>query len=48
MIDRLWPGRIAVGTLVVGPPGGGLLHRAGVAAAKAEAMARASLKRLRR
>jgi CelD/BcsL family acetyltransferase involved in cellulose biosynthesis len=48
MIDRLWPGRMAVGTLVVGPPGGGLVYRAGVAAAKAEAMARASLKRFRR
>jgi hypothetical protein len=48
MIDRLWPGRMAVGTLVVGPPGGGLIYRAGVAVAKAEAFARASLKRLRR
>jgi len=48
MIDRLWPGRMVVGTLVIGPPGGGLVYRAGVAAAKAEAMARASLKRLRR
>ncbi|MEX0697946.1 MAG: GNAT family N-acetyltransferase [Dongiaceae bacterium] len=48
MIDRLWPGRMVVGTLVIGPPGGGLLYRAGVAAAKAEAMARASLKRFRR
>jgi hypothetical protein len=48
MIDRLWPGRMVVGTLVIGPPGGGLVYRAGVAAAKAEAAARASLKRLRR
>jgi CelD/BcsL family acetyltransferase involved in cellulose biosynthesis len=47
MIDHLWSGRLAVGTLVVGPPGGGALHRAGLAAARAELAARAALKRFR-
>jgi CelD/BcsL family acetyltransferase involved in cellulose biosynthesis len=48
MIDRLWPGRMVVGTLIVGPPGGSLVHSAGLTLAKAEAMARAGLHRLRR
>ena len=32
----LWSGRFAIGTMVIGPPGGGLLHRVGLAAAHAE------------
>ncbi|MEJ0013904.1 MAG: GNAT family N-acetyltransferase [Bauldia sp.] len=47
MIDALWSGRLAIGTLVVGPPGGSPLHRIGLAAARAEISARATLKRLR-
>lgn len=43
----LWPDRMAVGTLVVGPPGGGLLFNAGLAACRAEAEARAAARRLR-
>lgn len=34
MVDHLWPGRMAIGTLVIGPPGGSLSHRLGLAAAK--------------
>jgi hypothetical protein len=48
MIDSLWSGRLAVGTLVIGPPGGSALHRIGLAAARAELSARATLRRLRR
>jgi CelD/BcsL family acetyltransferase involved in cellulose biosynthesis len=48
MIDRLWSGRMSVGTLVLGPPDGSFLHRAGLALAKAEAVARAGVRRLRR
>jgi CelD/BcsL family acetyltransferase involved in cellulose biosynthesis len=47
MIDALWSGRLAVGTLVIGPPGGSALHRIGLAAARAEISARATLRRLR-
>jgi CelD/BcsL family acetyltransferase involved in cellulose biosynthesis len=47
MIDHLWSGRIAVGTLVIGPAGGSALHRIGMAAARAEISARATLRRLR-
>jgi CelD/BcsL family acetyltransferase involved in cellulose biosynthesis len=47
MIDSLWSGRLAVGTLVIGPPGGSALHRIGLAAARAEISARATLRRLR-
>jgi len=43
----LWPDRISVGTLVVGPPGGSLLHNAGLAAFRAELEARAAARRLR-
>lgn len=48
MIDRLWAGRMTVGTLVIGPPGGSLIHRAGLVLANAESVARAGLRRLRR
>ncbi len=47
MIDHLWPGRLALGTLVVGPVGGGALYRAALAAFRAEVEARASAKHLR-
>jgi hypothetical protein len=47
MIDHLWSGRLAVGTLVIGPAGGSALHRIGMAAARAEISARATLRRLR-
>ncbi|MCB1501255.1 MAG: GNAT family N-acetyltransferase [Bauldia sp.] len=43
----LWPDRMSVGTLVVGPPGGSLLHNAGLAAFRAEIEARAAARRLR-
>lgn len=45
--SSLWPDRMAVGTLVIGPPGGSLLHNAGLAAFKAEIEARAAARRLR-
>jgi CelD/BcsL family acetyltransferase involved in cellulose biosynthesis len=48
MIDHLWPGRMRLGTMVIGPPGGSVLHRAGLLAARAEIAARATLKRYRR
>ena len=40
MIDHLWHERLAIGTLVIGPAGGGLLHAAGLAAMQAELRAR--------
>lgn len=43
----LWPDRMAVGTLVIGPPGGGLIYNAGLAAFRAEIEARAAARRLR-
>ena len=43
----LWQGRMSVGTMVIGPPGGSLLHNAGLAAFKAEIEARAAARRLR-
>jgi CelD/BcsL family acetyltransferase involved in cellulose biosynthesis len=47
MVDALWSGRLAIGTLVIGPSGGSTLHRIGLAAARAELSARATLRRLR-
>jgi hypothetical protein len=47
MIDHLWSGRLAIGTLVIGPPGGSTLHRLGLAAARAEISARAAVRRFR-
>ena len=47
MIDHLWGGRMAIGTLVIGPPGGGILYRAGVLSARAELAAKAMVKRVR-
>lgn len=48
MIDHLWPGRIPLATIVIGPPGGGALWRAGLAAAEAEADLRTRVRRLLR
>jgi len=48
MIDHLWPGRVRVGTLVIGPVGGGLLHKAGLALAGWEAAARERVRALLR
>jgi CelD/BcsL family acetyltransferase involved in cellulose biosynthesis len=47
MIDHLWRDRLRIGTLVIGPMGGSLLHAAGLAAARAEISARALLRRLK-
>jgi CelD/BcsL family acetyltransferase involved in cellulose biosynthesis len=47
MVDHLWPGRLAIGSLVIGPPGGSAVHRIGLAAARAELAARAAVRRLR-
>ena len=47
MVDHLWSGRFAMGTMVIGPPGGSMLHRVGLALARAELAARASVRRLR-
>jgi CelD/BcsL family acetyltransferase involved in cellulose biosynthesis len=47
MIDHLWSGRMAIGTMVVGPPGGGIVHRVGLATARAELAARAAIRRFR-
>ena len=47
MVDHLWPDRMAIGTVVLGPPHGGILHRLGLTAARAEIAARDRAKRLR-
>ncbi len=47
MVDRVWPGRMAIGTLVIGPPGGGVVYRLGVAAASIAVAARDRAHRLR-
>ncbi len=47
MIDHLWPGRLTTGTLVIGPVGGGLVYRAGLAAFAAEIEARGTARTLR-
>ena len=47
MIDHLWKHRLAIGTLVIGPPGGGVVHSLGLAAFKAEIEARHAARRLR-
>ncbi|MEQ8699260.1 MAG: GNAT family N-acetyltransferase [Bauldia litoralis] len=47
MIDALWRDRIGLGTLVVGPVGGGALYRIGLAACRGEIAARATAKTLR-
>jgi CelD/BcsL family acetyltransferase involved in cellulose biosynthesis len=46
MIDHLWSGRLAVGTVVIGPPGGSAVHRIGLAAARGEIAAKAKLRSL--
>jgi CelD/BcsL family acetyltransferase involved in cellulose biosynthesis len=47
LVDHLWRGRLAIGTMVVGPAGGGVMYSAGLAAARAELAARAAVRRLR-
>ena len=47
MIDRLWPERRGIATFVLGPPGGGALFSVGLAAARAELVARANVRQLR-
>ncbi len=47
MIDHLWSERLAVGTLVVGPVGGGAVYKLALAAAEAEIDARAMARRWR-
>ncbi|MCB1487751.1 MAG: GNAT family N-acetyltransferase, partial [Bauldia sp.] len=46
MANRLWHGRMDIGTLVVGPVGGGALYRTGLAAFRTEVAARATAKSL--
>ena len=47
MVDHLWSGRFAIGTVVIGPPGGRMLHRIGLDTARAELATRAAVRRLR-
>jgi len=47
MVDHVWKDRVAIGTMIIGPPGGGIIHNAGVAAAKAELSARGLVRRLK-
>jgi hypothetical protein len=46
MIDHLWRERMRVGTLVLGPRGGGPVYRLGLAAATAETAARTVARQL--
>ena len=46
MIDHLWKDRLAVGTLVIGPPSGAI-HRLGLAVLRAEVGVRDTARRLR-
>ena len=46
MIDRLWPGRLAIGSVVIGPAGTGTVHRLGLAAATIGAAVRDRARRL--
>jgi CelD/BcsL family acetyltransferase involved in cellulose biosynthesis len=48
MIDHLWRDRLAVGTLAMGPVGGGALFVAGLGAMRAEVRLRAAARRLLR
>jgi CelD/BcsL family acetyltransferase involved in cellulose biosynthesis len=45
MIDHIWSGRLAMGTIVIGPPEGSAVHAVGLAAARAELAARAAVRR---
>jgi CelD/BcsL family acetyltransferase involved in cellulose biosynthesis len=47
MVDHVWKDRIAIGTMIIGPQGGGVVHKAGVATAEAELAARALARRLK-
>lgn len=46
MIDHLWKDRLEIGTLVIGPSGGGPLYRLGMASLNGETAARAAARRL--
>jgi len=46
LIDHIWSGRLAMGTIVIGPPGGSAVHTVGLAAARAELAARAAVRHL--
>jgi hypothetical protein len=48
MVDHVWKDRLAIGTMVIGPPGGGALFAAGCATARAEAASRHAARRLLR
>ncbi|MEO8668536.1 MAG: GNAT family N-acetyltransferase [Bauldia sp.] len=48
MVDHVWKDRAAIGTLIVGPPGGGALYALGGTSARAEIAAKAALRKLRR
>jgi CelD/BcsL family acetyltransferase involved in cellulose biosynthesis len=45
LIDHIWSGRLAIGTIVIGPPEGSAVHTVGLAAARAELAARAAVRR---
>jgi CelD/BcsL family acetyltransferase involved in cellulose biosynthesis len=47
MVDHVWKDRIAIGTMIIGPCDGGMIHNAGVAVAKAELSARGLARRLK-
>ncbi len=47
MIDRLWPGRLEMGSIVLGPPRRRALHRIALASARTHLAARAHARRLR-
>jgi hypothetical protein len=47
MVDHVWKDRLAIGTMIIGPRGGGMIHGAGVTAAKAELSARGLVRRLK-
>ncbi|BCP55292.1 hypothetical protein K32_39090 [Kaistia sp. 32K] len=44
MVDHLWPDRLEIGTLVIGPKGGSLAYRLGLALARLEIRARPIVK----
>ncbi|HZP19641.1 MAG TPA: GNAT family N-acetyltransferase [Bauldia sp.] len=47
MIDHLWPGRLAIGTVVIAPCGNAAFHHFGLALARAEIRARGMVRGLR-
>jgi hypothetical protein len=46
MVDHVWKDRRGIGTLVIGPVGGGTIFNAGLAAMRGEMAARATAKEL--